>query len=54
MLHPIWNTVGVVGGFYVSSVGQRGGYADLRRYIEDQGRKPEAENLRLLFPTTGA
>ena len=50
----LWGGKLWTGGFYVSSVGQRGGYADLRRYIEDQGRKPEAENLRLLFPTTGA
>ncbi len=37
---------------YVSTVGQRGGYAALSRYIENQGKKPEAENLRLLFSTT--
>jgi putative transposase len=38
-------------GFYVASVGQRGGYGALRRYIQDQGKTPEAENLRLLFST---
>lgn len=38
-------------GFYVARVGQRGGYGALSRYIQNQGKTPEAENLRLLFST---
>ncbi len=34
----------------VATVGQRGGYQALVRYITNQGHKPEAVNLKLLFP----
>lgn len=50
----LWGGKFWTGGFYVSTVGQRGGYAALTRYIQDQGKKPEDENLRLLFSTTDA
>jgi len=45
----LWGGKFWTGGFTVSTVGQRGGYAALTRYIENQGQSPEAENLRLLF-----
>lgn len=38
--------------YFVASVGQTGGWAALVRYIQNQGHKPEAVNLRFLFPTT--
>ncbi len=37
-------------GYFVATVGQRGGYQALVRYITNQGHKPEAVNLKLLFP----
>jgi putative transposase len=37
-------------GYFVATVGQRGGYQALVRYITNQGQKPEAVNLKLLFP----
>ena len=48
----LWGDKFWTGGFYVSTVGQRGGYAALTRHIQDQGKKPEDENLRLLFSAT--
>ena len=45
----LWGGKLWTGGFYVSTVGQQGGYAALTRYIQNQGKKPEAENLRLWF-----
>ena len=50
----LWGGKFWTGGYYVSTVGQRGGYAALTRYIQNQGKKPEDENLRLLFSTTDA
>lgn len=41
-------------GYYVSTIGLKGGWAALVRYIEQQGQKPEAANLRFLFTTTDA
>ncbi len=41
-------------GTFVSNAGPADGWATLIRYIENQGKNPEAENLRLLFTTTDA
>ncbi len=48
----LWGGKFWTGGFFVSTVGQSGGYAALTRYIQNQGKQPEEENLRLLFTTT--
>ena len=37
------------GGYFVSTVGQRGGYAAIKRYVQSQGQTPEEASLRLLF-----
>ncbi len=41
-------------GTFVSNAGPVGGWSTLIRYIENQGKNPKAENLRLLFTTTDA
>ena len=38
-------------GYFVATVGLRGGWSALVRYITNQGQKPEVVNLRFLFPT---
>jgi len=50
----LWGGSFWTSGYYVASVGLRGGWQALVRYIADQGQKPEAVNLRFLFPSTDA
>lgn len=35
-------------GYYVATVGERGNWQAVEKYIRDQGREPEAVQLRLL------
>ncbi len=45
----LWGGAFWSGGYFVSTVGQRGGYEAVKRYVQSQGQTPEEASLRLLF-----
>ncbi len=45
----LWGGAFWSGGYFVSTVGQRGGYEAIKRYVQSQGQTPEEASLRLLF-----
>ena len=45
----LWGGAFWSGGYFVSTVGQRGGYEAIKRYVQSQGQTPEESSLRLLF-----
>ena len=50
----LWGGAFWSSGYFVATVGQRGGYAAIKRYVhkryvQSQGQTPEDTNLRLLF-----
>ncbi len=45
----LWGGALWSGGYFISTVGQRGGYAAIKRYVQSQGQTPEEASLRLLF-----
>jgi len=44
----LWGGEFWVDGYYVATVGERGNWKVVERYIREQGKKPEAVQLRLL------
>ena len=48
----LWGGACWSSGYFVATVGQRGGYAAIKRYVQSQGQTPENTNLRLLFDAT--
>ena len=36
------------GGYYVGTVGEGGGWNVVKKYVANQGKDPEAEQLRLI------
>ena len=48
----LWGGAFWSSGYFVATVGQRGGYAAIKRYVQSQGQTPEDTNLRLLFDAT--
>ena len=48
----LWGGAFWSSGYFVTTVGQRGGYAAIKRYVQSQGQTPEETNLRLLFDAT--
>ncbi len=45
----LWGGAFWSGGYFITTVGQRGGYEAIKRYVQSQGLTPEEANLRLLF-----
>ena len=45
----LWGGAFWSSGFFVATVGQRGGYDAIRRYVRSQGQAPDEASLRLLF-----
>jgi putative transposase len=45
----LWGGAFWSGGYFITTVGQRGGYEAIKRYVQSQGQTPEEANLRLLF-----
>ena len=48
----LWGGAFWSSGFFVATVGQRGGYEAIKRYVQSQGQTPNEATLRLLFELT--
>jgi putative transposase len=45
----LWGGAFWSSGFFVATVGQRGGYAAIKRYVQSQAQTSQDESLRFLF-----